>query len=112
MRAEDSSLFVVEQGTVSLRTVFAIVTEKFVMQHTDLLRERVIRGILEPPTARMQSPAAMSPPLLSLWMTAIRNAYPAYPLWERSLVRLAVTALLYGCGRGTGAGSLSETSEG
>jgi hypothetical protein len=34
-------------------------------------------------------------PLLSLWMTDIRNLYPAYLLWGRSVVRLAVAALLY-----------------
>ncbi len=34
-------------------------------------------------------------PLLSLWMTDIRSVYPAYLLWGRSVVRLAVAALLY-----------------
>src|SRR5216683_2062213 len=34
-------------------------------------------------------------PLLSLWMTDIRSTYPAYLLWGRSAVRLAVAALLY-----------------
>jgi len=34
-------------------------------------------------------------PLLSLWMTDIRNIYPAYLVWGRSVVRLAVAALLY-----------------
>jgi hypothetical protein len=34
-------------------------------------------------------------PLLSLWMTDIRSMYPAYLLWGRSAVRLAVAALLY-----------------
>ena len=34
-------------------------------------------------------------PLLSLWMTDIRSLYPAYLLWGRSVVRLAVAALLY-----------------
>jgi hypothetical protein len=34
-------------------------------------------------------------PLLSLWMTDIRSMYPAYLLWGRSVVRLAVAALLY-----------------
>jgi len=34
-------------------------------------------------------------PLLSLWMTDIRNIYPAYLLWGRSVVRLAMAALLY-----------------
>jgi len=34
-------------------------------------------------------------PLLSLWMTDIRSIYPAYLLWGRSAVRLAVAALLY-----------------
>jgi hypothetical protein len=34
-------------------------------------------------------------PLLSLWGTDIRNIYPAYLLWGRSVVRLAIAALLY-----------------
>lgn len=34
-------------------------------------------------------------PLLSLWMTDIRSIYPGYLLWGRSVVRLAVAALLY-----------------
>ncbi len=34
-------------------------------------------------------------PLLSLWMTDIRGMYPAYLLWGRSAVRLALAALLY-----------------
>ena len=34
-------------------------------------------------------------PLLSLWMTDIRSMYPAYLLWGRSVVRLAIAALLY-----------------
>jgi hypothetical protein len=34
-------------------------------------------------------------PLLSLWMTDIRSIYPAYILWGRSVVRLAIAALLY-----------------
>jgi hypothetical protein len=34
-------------------------------------------------------------PLLSLWMTDIRSMYPAYFLWGRSAVRLAIAALLY-----------------
>ena len=34
-------------------------------------------------------------PLLSLWMTDIRNIYPAYFLWGRSVVRLAIAALLF-----------------
>ena len=34
-------------------------------------------------------------PLLSLWMTDIRTMYPAYLLWGRSAVRLAIAALLY-----------------
>jgi hypothetical protein len=34
-------------------------------------------------------------PLLSLWMTDIRSMYPAYLLWGRSAVRLAMAALLY-----------------
>jgi hypothetical protein len=34
-------------------------------------------------------------PLLSLWMTDIGRLYPAYILWGRSAVRLAIAALLY-----------------
>ena len=34
-------------------------------------------------------------PLVSLWMTDIRNLYPAYLLWGRSILRLAIAALLY-----------------
>jgi hypothetical protein len=34
-------------------------------------------------------------PLLSLWMTDTRSIYPAYLLWVRSAVRLAIAALLY-----------------
>jgi len=34
-------------------------------------------------------------PLVSLWMTDIRGIYPAYLIWGRSVVRLAVAALLY-----------------
>jgi len=34
-------------------------------------------------------------PLLSLWMTDIGRVYPAYFLWGRSIVRLAIAALLY-----------------
>jgi hypothetical protein len=34
-------------------------------------------------------------PLLSLWTTDIRSIYPAYFIWGRSGVRLAVAALLY-----------------
>jgi len=34
-------------------------------------------------------------PLLSLWMKDIRSMYPAYLLWGRSAVRLAIAALLY-----------------
>jgi hypothetical protein len=34
-------------------------------------------------------------PLLSLWMTDIRDMYPAYLLWGRSVMRLAIAALLY-----------------
>jgi O-antigen/teichoic acid export membrane protein len=34
-------------------------------------------------------------PLLSLWMTDIRGIYPAYLIWGRSVVRLAIAALLY-----------------
>jgi len=34
-------------------------------------------------------------PLLSLWMTDIVRMYPPYLLWGRSVVRLAIAALLY-----------------
>ena len=34
-------------------------------------------------------------PLLSLWMTDIRSIYPAYFLWGRSAMRLAIAGLLY-----------------
>jgi len=34
-------------------------------------------------------------PLLSLWTTDIRTIYPAYLIWGRSVVRLAVAVLLY-----------------
>ena len=34
-------------------------------------------------------------PLLSLWTTDIRRMYPAYLLWGRSVVRLAIAGLLY-----------------
>ena len=34
-------------------------------------------------------------PLLSLSMTDIRDMYPAYLLWGRSVMRLAIAALLY-----------------
>jgi hypothetical protein len=34
-------------------------------------------------------------PIGSLWMTDIRSIYPAYLVWGRSLVRLAIAALLY-----------------
>ena len=34
-------------------------------------------------------------PIVSLWMTDIRSIYPAYMVWGRSLVRLAIAALLY-----------------
>ena len=34
-------------------------------------------------------------PLVSLWMTDIRTIYPAYLLWGRSVVRLAIAAFLY-----------------
>jgi hypothetical protein len=34
-------------------------------------------------------------PLLSLWTTDIRSMYPAYLVWGRSAVRLAIAALLY-----------------
>ena len=36
-------------------------------------------------------------PVVSLWMTDIRNLYPAYLIWGRSVVRLAIAALLSGC---------------
>ena len=46
-------------------------------------------------------------PLLSLWMTDIRNIYPAYLLWGRSVVRtrnsrLALWARAAACALGTG----------
>ena len=34
-------------------------------------------------------------PLLSIWMTDIREMYPTYFLWGRSVLRLAMAALLY-----------------
>jgi len=34
-------------------------------------------------------------PLVSLWMTDIRSLYPGYLLWARSVLRLAIAALLY-----------------
>ena len=34
-------------------------------------------------------------PLISLWMTDIRSLYPAYLLWGRSVLRIAIAALLY-----------------
>jgi hypothetical protein len=34
-------------------------------------------------------------PLISLWMTDIRNIYPAYLVWGRSVVRLAIALVLY-----------------
>ena len=34
-------------------------------------------------------------PILSLWMTDIGRMYPQYLLWGRSVVRLAIAALLY-----------------
>ena len=34
-------------------------------------------------------------PLVSLWMTDIRSLYPAYLLWGRSVLRIAIAALLY-----------------
>ena len=34
-------------------------------------------------------------PVVSLWMTDIRNLYPAYLIWGRSVVRLAIAALLF-----------------
>ena len=34
-------------------------------------------------------------PLLSLWITDIGRMYPPYLLWGRSVVRLAIAALLY-----------------
>src|SRR5216684_7340296 len=37
-------------------------------------------------------------PLLSLWMTDIGRLYPAYLLWGRSAVRLAIAALVYWLG--------------
>jgi hypothetical protein len=34
-------------------------------------------------------------PLVSLWTTDIRGIYPAYLVWGRSMVRLAIAGLLY-----------------
>jgi hypothetical protein len=34
-------------------------------------------------------------PLLSLWMVGIHSLYPGYLIWGRSVVRLALAALLY-----------------
>jgi hypothetical protein len=34
-------------------------------------------------------------PLIALWMTDMRSIYPGYLLWGRSVVRLAMAALLY-----------------
>ena len=34
-------------------------------------------------------------PLVSLWTTDIRSLYPAYLLWGRSVLRIAIAALLY-----------------
>ncbi len=34
-------------------------------------------------------------PLVSLWTTDIRSIYPAYLVWGRSVVRLAIAAFLY-----------------
>jgi hypothetical protein len=49
-------------------------------------------------------------PLLSLWMTDIVRMYPPYLLWGRSVVRLAIAALLYWLrpreARGESAGNL------
>jgi hypothetical protein len=210
VRAEDFSLFVVDEGQDLREGFLAIVAEEFVMWHTNLLGKGVIRGILEPPTkehnmvfwrgtsgstwrswtynlwkreeAVMPEPpyralriflrvfslsagvggllmifaekplivrillrppegqvstlllfllkelggmalmlgmllwlASRNPvrnvaivdgliaglcilavtPVLSLWMTDIRSVYPAYLLWGRSAVRLAIGALLY-----------------
>lgn len=37
---------------------------------------------------------AVTPPL-SLWSLPIREIYPSYLVWGRSVVRLAIAALLY-----------------
>ena len=34
-------------------------------------------------------------PLISLWMTEIRNLYPEYLIWGRSVVRLLIAAVLF-----------------
>lgn len=34
-------------------------------------------------------------PLISLWMTEIRNLYPQYLIWGRSVVRLVIAAVLF-----------------
>ena len=50
-------------------------------------------------------------PLLSLWGTDIRSIYPAYLLWGRWVVRLAIAALLYWLKPRRRAGNLSEIFE-
>ena len=51
-------------------------------------------------------------PLVSLWMTDIRNLYPAYLIWGRSVVRLAIAALLSGCDHARVCGNLRGISDG
>jgi hypothetical protein len=51
VRAEDLSLFVVDERQDPGEEFFAIVAEEFVMRHTDLLGEGVAREILELATA-------------------------------------------------------------
>jgi hypothetical protein len=34
-------------------------------------------------------------PLVSLWMLDIHNIYPGHLIWARSVIRLALAALLY-----------------
>src|SRR5712692_2921475 len=43
-------------------------------------------------------------PFVSLWMTDIRTIYPAYLVWGRSVVRLAIALVLYWLGHGRGSG--------
>jgi len=51
-------------------------------------------------------------PVVSLWMTDIRNLYPAYLIWGRSVVRLAIAALLSGCDHARVCGNLRGISDG
>jgi hypothetical protein len=52
-------------------------------------------------------------PLLSLWMTDIRSLYPAYLLWGRSVVRLAISRLaLWAAAAGGALGTCREFLKG